>query len=112
MIRTKSLHLCLAFVIGTVLAPAASLAQGEPRGSQQDSQNQKPGALPRKAQAAKKDGKGGTPGMSTAPAPKTGSMPKGGPTPTGKLGTEPRSKGKLGTDPKPGDPQSRPPRPQ
>ena len=56
--------------------------------------------------------KGGSATMSTGPAPKTGSMPKGGPTPTGKLGTEPTAKGKLGTDPQPGDPQSKPPRPQ
>lgn len=50
--------------------------------------------------------------MPTSPAPTTGSMPKSGNVPAGKLGTEATSKGKLGTDPKPGDPQTRPPRPQ
>jgi hypothetical protein len=77
----------------------------------QASDEKKPGPLPRKAKKAETKGATDAP-FSAAPAPTTGSMPKGGPTPSGKLGTEPTAKGKLGTEPKPGDPQSRPPRPQ
>ena len=107
----RHVHLVLAAILSSAggLALAQSHDQHQAAPAKAD-EGKKKAAKP----AAKKGSAKGDPAsrMSTAPAPKTGSMPTGGPTPTGKLGTEPTSKGKLGTDPQPGDPQSKPPRPQ